>query len=89
MEKKNPPFTLTKDEFLKLLVQAQNQEPDAMLKLLHYFEPEMLWHSRFIQMPKEDAMQHMRLALLELFQNPDLPILQTIKNNHKSNNTKK
>lgn len=79
MEKKDPPFTLTEDEFLTLLVQAQNQEPDAMLKLLHYFEPEMLWHSRFIQMPKEDALQHMRLALLELFQTPGLPIHQTDK----------
>lgn len=55
----------------------------SMLKLLHYFEPEMLWHSRFIQLPKEDAMQHMRLALLELFQNPAMPILHTIENNHK------
>lgn len=74
MEKKNPSFTLTENEFLTLLAQAHNHNPDATLKLLKYFEPEMLWHSRFIQMPQEDALQHMRLALIELFHATELPV---------------
>ncbi|GBG11027.1 hypothetical protein PAT3040_05806 [Paenibacillus agaridevorans] len=67
MEKENPQVALTEDEFMSLVSQAQNQDPDAMLKLLEFFEPEMLWHTRFIRMPQEDALQHMRLALIELF----------------------
>ncbi|WP_214625982.1 hypothetical protein [Paenibacillus agaridevorans] len=47
MEKENPQVALTEDEFMSLVSQAQNQDPDAMLK---------------------DALQHMRLALIELFQ---------------------
>lgn len=71
MEKKNSPFTLTEDEFLALLAKAQNHDSEAMLKLLQFFEPEMLEHSRYIQMPEEDALQYMRLALIELFQRPN------------------
>lgn len=74
METKNPPFTLTKNEFMTLLAKAKNHDPDATLTLLHYFEPEMLQHSRYISMPQEDALQHMRLVLIELFHNSDLPL---------------
>ncbi|WP_256222576.1 helix-turn-helix domain-containing protein [Paenibacillus sp. OK076] len=58
---------------MTLLTKAKNHDPDAMLKLLHYFEPEMLRHSRYISMPQEDALQHMRLVLIELFHTTDLP----------------
>lgn len=71
MEKENPQVTLTEDEFMTLLGQARNHDPDAMLKLLEFFEPDMLLHTRFIRMPQEDALQHMRLALIELFKDAD------------------
>lgn len=75
MEKKNPTIAFTENEFMILLKQAQNDDPDAMLKLLHFFEPDILRHVQFIQMPREDALQHMRLTLIELFQasKPFLP----------------
>lgn len=74
MEKKDSTIALTENEFMTLLNQAQNDDPDAMLKLLQFFEPDMLRHVQFIQMPREDALQHMRLTLIELIQSSKLPL---------------
>lgn len=65
MEKKDDSFTLTEAEFVALLARAYNHDHNAILKLLYYFEPEMVRLSRYIQMPEEDALQSMRLCLIE------------------------
>ncbi len=74
MEKKDAQFTLTESEFLDLLVKARNKDEKSILILLHYFEPDMRSHSRYIKMPKEDALQSMRLAMIELFHHPPKPV---------------
>lgn len=40
---------------------------DAMLELLNFFEKDMLKLSRYIQIPREDALQSMKLEMIELF----------------------
>lgn len=69
METKNSPFTLSESDFLSLLTQAQLGDQAAMLQLVKYFEPDMIRYSRFIQMPKDDALQSLKLALIEMIRN--------------------
>jgi len=54
-------------EFLELLHRARQKDAGAMLELLRRFEPEAAALVRHIPMAREDAMQSLRLAMLELF----------------------
>ncbi|MCY9763161.1 helix-turn-helix domain-containing protein [Paenibacillus alvei] len=67
MEKEDPTFSISEIEFLNLLHLAKQNDTDAILKLLKFFENDMLYLSRYIRMPKEDSLQSMSLALIELF----------------------
>lgn len=60
-------------EFLELLYRARQKDTEAMLELLRRFEPEAAALVRNIPMAREDAMQSLRLAMLELFTREDQP----------------
>lgn len=67
MEAQKLAIPLSDEQFMTLLQQAR--QPDgqqAMLKLLDYYEPEMRQLSRYMHMAPEDAMQSLRLELIEL-----------------------
>ncbi|RXZ82530.1 hypothetical protein EBB07_10720 [Paenibacillaceae bacterium] len=67
MEEKNTSSNTTETEFLELLELARNNDHNAILSLLAIFEPDMHEHSRYIKMPKEDVLQSMKLAMIEMF----------------------
>ncbi|WP_338553631.1 hypothetical protein [Paenibacillus sp. KS-LC4] len=66
MEAENAKAAMSDDEFLRLLHLVQQNDEQATLALIHFFEPEMKRISRFIRMPQEDAMQSMIVELLAL-----------------------
>ncbi|MEF3305641.1 hypothetical protein [Paenibacillus sp. GYB003] len=45
---------------------AREKDSEALLWLLKYFEQDMIELSRNIRMPQEDALQSMKLELIEL-----------------------
>lgn len=77
MEKENSLETISDSEFLALLSLAKQHDSDAILKLLHYFEEEMIKLSQFIRIPKEDAIQSMKLEMIDLFVSDACPCLET------------
>jgi hypothetical protein len=73
METQKHPIPLPDLQFVKLL--EQTRRPDgqqAMLELLDYYEPEMLQLIRYIPMSREDALQSLRLELIELLKTEQL-----------------
>ncbi|QQZ59956.1 hypothetical protein JI735_25830 [Paenibacillus sonchi] len=68
MEKENDSGIISENEFLKLLflVQEQNDEI-ATLKLLDFYEQDIIRLSKFMRVPKEEAIQGMKVELIELF----------------------
>ncbi|SFF41897.1 hypothetical protein SAMN04487969_13652 [Paenibacillus algorifonticola] len=67
MEAKNVEAAMSDDEFLRLLDLVQQNDEQATLALIRFFEPEMKRISRFIRMPQEDAVQSMTAELLAFF----------------------
>lgn len=65
MEAQNAEIPLTEDEFHTLRKQAATGDDEAALAILRHFEPFMHQYCTWIGMPREDAMQSMRLAMLE------------------------
>lgn len=67
MEEENDTGIISENEFLNLLslVQEKNDEI-ATLKLLDLFEQDIIRLSKFMRMPKEEAIQCMKVELLEL-----------------------
>lgn len=68
MEKENDSGIISEMEFLNLLslVQEENDEI-ATLKLLDLYEQDIIRLSKFMRMPKEEAIQGMKVGLIELF----------------------
>ncbi len=67
METKKHSVPLPDLQFISLLEQARRPDgQQAMLELLDYYEPEMRQLSRYMPMSREDAMQALRLELIEL-----------------------
>ncbi|KQO10778.1 hypothetical protein ASF12_10320 [Paenibacillus sp. Leaf72] len=58
---------MSDDEFLRLLDLVRQNDEQATLALIRFFEPEMKRISRFIRMPQEDAVQSMTAELLAFF----------------------
>ncbi|MBT2289683.1 hypothetical protein J7E73_11160 [Paenibacillus albidus] len=73
MEKENDTGIISENEFLNLLslVQEENDEL-ATLKLLDLFEQDIMRLSRFIRLPKEEAIQCMKVELIELLKKKHL-----------------
>ncbi|MCY9529416.1 MULTISPECIES: hypothetical protein [Paenibacillus] len=68
METKDDSRIISEDYFLGLLSRMQNyNDKHATKELLGFFEKDMIRLSRFIKMPKEDAIQTMKLELIEVF----------------------
>ncbi len=69
METQKHSIPLPDPQFVDLVEQArQPNGQQAMLELISYYEPEMRKLSRYMPMPQEDAMQSLRLELIELVQ---------------------
>ncbi|SYX86693.1 protein of unknown function [Paenibacillus alvei] len=66
MEKKVPQISLSEDEFIELLLLARQNNKEATLRLIQHFEDDILYLSKFINMPSEDAVQSIKLELLQL-----------------------
>ncbi|MFS0724797.1 helix-turn-helix domain-containing protein [Paenibacillus sp. 1P07SE] len=73
MEAEHAETALTEDEFADLRNRAAAGDQEAVLVILQHFEPFMRQYCTWIGMPREDAMQSMRLAVLEWLrdQRPD------------------
>ena len=67
MEKKDPPIPMSETEFLNLLSLAKQNDSEAILKLLAFFEKDILALSQYIHTDREDTIQSMILELIELF----------------------
>ncbi|WP_258012438.1 helix-turn-helix domain-containing protein [Paenibacillus sp. F4] len=66
MEKEGAPRFMSDDEFMKLVELAQTEsDVEAMNAIFQYFDPDITRLSKFIRMPKEDAIQSMKTELLE------------------------
>ncbi|WP_223821989.1 helix-turn-helix domain-containing protein [Paenibacillus peoriae] len=66
MEKEGAPRFMSDDEFMKLVELAQTKsDVEAMNAIFQYFDPDIKRLSKFIRMPKEDAIQSMKTELLE------------------------
>ncbi|GAK40236.1 hypothetical protein PUW24_09355 [Paenibacillus urinalis] len=72
MEKKIDPEHIPENEFLKLVAGVKHGDEDSMTRIIEMFEEDMRILSRYIPMPKEDALQSMKLELIELIKNSTL-----------------
>lgn len=67
METQKSAIPLPDEQFITLLEKARGPHGQQdMLELLAYYEPEMQQLSRYMPMDHEDAMQALRLELIEL-----------------------
>ncbi|MDY8096067.1 hypothetical protein UY456_24145 [Paenibacillus polymyxa] len=63
MEKEGASRFMSDDEFMKLVELAQTKSDVEAMNA--YFDPDIKRLSKFIRMPKEDAIQSMKTELLE------------------------
>ncbi|WP_150269465.1 hypothetical protein [Paenibacillus tepidiphilus] len=68
MQEKDAAQLITDHEFLTLLQEAKLKKPEATLQLLHLFREDILNISRYIHLPKEDAISTITLEFLEFIQ---------------------
>lgn len=67
METEKLAIPVSEDQFVTLLHLIQHDHDQAaMLALLAYYEEDMKQLSKYLRMPYEDAMQTLRIELLEL-----------------------
>lgn len=71
MEKKDTPFFMSEAESMNLLSLAKNNDKESILKLLNFFNKDILKLSKYISMPQEDAVQSLTLGLIELLKKQD------------------
>ncbi|MEK5060770.1 hypothetical protein ACFSVM_14910 [Paenibacillus shunpengii] len=69
MEKKIDPEHIPENEFLRLVAGVKQGDEESMARIIEMFEEDMRLLSRYIPMPKEDALQSMKLELIELIRN--------------------
>ncbi|WP_160036963.1 helix-turn-helix domain-containing protein [Paenibacillus sp. An7] len=69
MEEKDVSAVITDSEFLKLLQEAKQGEPEAMLKIIDLYQEDIEKISKAIRIPKEDAVSHIITELIEYIQN--------------------
>ncbi|BFH66791.1 hypothetical protein J27TS7_39760 [Paenibacillus dendritiformis] len=71
METKVSQTSISKLEFMELIKKARESDQNAMMEIIKLYESEMIYLSRYIKMPKEDALQAMILGLIELIKRGD------------------
>lgn len=72
MEKKIDSEHIPENEFLRLVAGVKRGDENSMARILEMFEEDMRILSRYIPMPKEDALQSMKLEFIELIRNSPL-----------------
>ncbi|SDK98077.1 hypothetical protein SAMN05428961_103457 [Paenibacillus sp. OK060] len=70
MEKEDSKNVISEADFIALVQLARTGDQGAFLKIVDFFEEDMLQLAKYIKMPKEDVMQSLRLGLLELIIEP-------------------
>lgn len=55
MEKENADLSISEEDFIKLLASARGNDKKAIWKLLALFEKDILYLSKYMRMPYEDA----------------------------------
>lgn len=58
--------------FCVILQQAESGDNDALLEVLNRFQSDMEYLACFIKMPREDSIQEMKAALIELIRRGDI-----------------
>lgn len=66
MEKKISKLSLSESQFIELLEKVRQGDKNASLQIIYFFENDIIAMSRYIKMPKEDAIQSITLELLQL-----------------------
>lgn len=54
------------DSFAMILEKAQDGDQEAMQEILNTFEPDIKQLSKFIRLPKEDAIQALKVELITI-----------------------
>lgn len=80
MEKQDAEQASKNEQLCILLERMKTNDPQALLEFLNLFEEDMNKHCRFIRMPREDALQNMKLGLIELLQKENLYHNETYQN---------
>ncbi|GAA0854472.1 hypothetical protein ABER99_21225 [Paenibacillus glucanolyticus] len=75
MEKENVKKIITDHEFLELLQAAKNNDHESILALIDLFKKDILSISRYIHLPKEDAISEITLEILEFIKRSDDEII--------------
>ncbi len=75
MEEKAHSTPITDDELLNLIAAARNKDPEATLRLIEMYMPDILRLSKYIPLPVEDVTSEIIVEFLELIhhekQEPD------------------
>ncbi|MDN4619781.1 hypothetical protein QCD85_16855 [Paenibacillus sp. PsM32] len=68
METKNVKRNENEDEYILELIQKikEKHDQESINAFLNLFEADMLFLSSYIRMPKEDALQSLKLGMIEL-----------------------
>lgn len=67
MEEESSQQTISDSDFLDLLSKTKQGDSEALLTLIRYFEKDISHLSRFIRLPKEDAIQSIITEIIEFF----------------------
>ncbi|MEK4438984.1 hypothetical protein [Paenibacillus sp. FSL K6-2862] len=70
MEKEDFKDVISEADFIALVELAREGDQDAFLKIVDFFEEDMIQLAKYIKMPREDVMQSLKLGLLELIIEP-------------------
>lgn len=65
MEEKNAKRAISDHEFLSLIYAVKKNDPESTLMMIEHFKDDILYMSKFIHMPEEDAKSCIILEFLE------------------------
>ncbi|MEK5240402.1 hypothetical protein NST99_32635 [Paenibacillus sp. FSL L8-0470] len=71
MENKDDAEMITDRQILELMQAVRQKDPEAMLELIQLYKEDIVNISKFIHMPKEDAVSEIILEFLEYIQRSD------------------
>ncbi len=57
------------DSFQCTLIKAQNGDKEAMMKIINLMEPDIKLLSKYIKLPKDDAIQTLKAELIDIVKN--------------------
>ncbi|MEK4061492.1 MULTISPECIES: hypothetical protein [Paenibacillus] len=71
MENKDDAEMITDRQILELMQAVRQKDPEAMLQLIQLYKEDIVNISKFIHMPKEDAVSEIIIEFLEYIQRSD------------------